>query len=147
MRFINFWPPLLFAGVHVVSFDSDMRHAEVGLRLTFWNHNRAGTQFGGSIYSMTDPFYPLMLMANLGPEYVVWDESAHIQFIAPGRTELRAKFHLSLEKLEEIRAATAGDRKYLAEFRVEINDMNDTLVATVDKVIYVRPKRPATLTR
>jgi len=141
MRFINFWPPLLFAGIHVISFDRDMRNVEVGLRLTRWNRNRAGTQFGGNIYSMTDPFYPLMLMANLGPGYAVWDESAHIQFITPGRTELRTKFHLSFEKIDEIRTATAGDRKYLAAFRVEINDINNILVATVNKVIYVRPKQ------
>ncbi len=147
MRFINFWPPFLFAGIHVISFDPDMRHAEVGLRLTWWNRNRARTQFGGNIYSMTDPFYPLMLMAHLGPSYAIWDESARIEFITPGRTALRAKFHLSLEKIQEIRAATAGDGKYLAQFRVEIVDANNNLVANVDKVIYVRPKRAASLTQ
>ncbi len=139
MRFINFWPPMFFAGIHVKSYDRALRNAEIELRLTFWNHNAAGTQFGGSIYSMTDPFYPLMLMANLGPGYAVWDESAHIQFIAPGKTNLRAKFHLSDEMLENIRAATAGDRKYLAKFLVQITDLHGTLIATVAKVIYVRP--------
>ncbi len=143
MRIINLWPPLLFSGIHVISFDRDMRSVEVGLRLTWWNHNWVGTQFGGNIYSMTDPFYPLMLRANLGPEYVIWDESAHIHFITPGRTKLRARFILSKEKLDEIRAATASDRKFLAEFSVEILDVNDTLIARVDKVIYVRPKQSA----
>ncbi len=141
MRFINFWPPLWFSGIHVISFEPDMSKVEVVLRLSWWNHNKVGTQFGGNIYSMTDPFYPLILMANLGNGYVVWDESAHIEFITPGRTKLQAKFHLSKEKLEEIRAATAGDRKYLPEFKVEITDMNGALVATVNKVIYVRPKQ------
>ncbi len=144
MRVINFWPPLLFSGIHVISFGQDMRDIEVGLRLTWWNHNWVGTQFGGNIYCMTDPFYPLMLRANLGPDYAVWDESAHIEFITPGRTKLRAKFHLSPEKLEEIRTATAGDRKYLPRFKVEIFDTAGTLVATVDKVIYVRPKQRST---
>jgi hypothetical protein len=142
MRLINFWPPFLFSGIHVISFGQDMRNIEVGLRLTRWNHNWAGTQFGGNIYAMTDAFYPLMLSANLGPDYAIWDESAHIEFITPGRTKLRANFHLSSEKLEEIRAATAGDRKYLPEFKVEIIDMDGILIATVNKVIYVRPKLP-----
>jgi hypothetical protein len=139
MRLINFWPPLLFAGIHVLSYDRGLRNVEVGLRLTFWNRNAAGTQYGGNIYSMTDPFYPLMLMANLGPGYAIWDESAHIQFITPGKTSLRAKFHLTDDMLAEIRTATAGDHKYLAEFLVQIIDWQDRLVATVTKVIYVRP--------
>ena len=141
MRLINFWPPLLFAGIHVISFDPEMRNAEIGLRLTWWNHNKAGTQFGGNIYSMTDPFYPLMLMANLGPGYTVWDQSAHIEFIKPGTTPLRAKFRLTEQVLTEIRAETAGDRKYLAKFLVEITDTAGTVVATVNKVIYIRPKQ------
>ncbi len=139
MRIMNVWPPMLFAGIHVRSFDRAMRNAEIELRLTFWNHNVEGTQFGGSIYSMTDPFYPLMLIANLGPGYAIWDESAHIRFILPGRTSLRARFHLSDEMLATIRSATAGDHKYLARFLVPIVDLHGTTVATVAKVIYIRP--------
>ena len=140
MRFINFWPPMLFSGIHVVACDRLMRNVEVELRLAFWNHNAVGTQFGGNIYSMTDPFYPLMLMGNLGPGYAIWDQAAHIEFIAPGKTRLRAKFHLSEERIDEIRAATAGDKKFLAEFFVRITDADEALVATVKKIIYVRPK-------
>ncbi len=138
MRFINFWPPLLFAGIHVISFGADMRNVEVGLRLAWWNHNKVGTQFGGNIYSMTDPFYPLMLMANLGLGYAVWDESAHIEFIKPGTTPLRARFRLTDGQLSDIRLKTAGDRKCLAKFLVEIIDTDDVTVATVNKVIYIR---------
>jgi hypothetical protein len=143
MRLINFWPPLLFCGIHVMSFSKNMREVEVGLRLTWWNHNYVGTQFGGNIYAMTDPFYPLMLRANLGPDFVIWDESAHIQFILPGTTKLHAKFSLSQAEIDNIRAETAGDRKYLARFTVEIRDASETCVATVDKVIYIRPKQSA----
>ena len=32
--------------------------------------NYVGTQFGGSLYSMVDPFYRLMLMENLGRDYI-----------------------------------------------------------------------------
>lgn len=141
MRFINFWPSLLFAGIHVISFDPQMQNVEIGLRLTAWNHNKVGTQFGGNIYSMTDPFYPLMLMANLGPGYAIWDESAHIKFIKPGTTPLRAKFRLTGQEIAEIRTETAGDSKYLAKFLVEITDAAGVIVATVAKVIYIRPKQ------
>jgi hypothetical protein len=138
MRIISFWPPMLFSGIRVLSYDRALRHAEIELRLTWWNRNKEGTQFGGAIYAMTDPFYPLMLMGHFGPGYAVWDESAHIQFVAPGTTNLRAQFNLTDDMLARIRAGTAGDRKYLAEFFVEIRDLHNKLVATVSKVIYIR---------
>jgi hypothetical protein len=146
MRLLNFWPPLLFSGIHVVSFDDAMRNIEVELRLLRWNRNANGTQFGGNIYAMTDPFYPLMLMANLGENYVVWDESAHVAFIKPGRTNLRARFCLDDQKLAELRTETTGDKKYLAKFLVEITDVSNVVVATVEKVIYIRLKRPYGMT-
>ncbi len=45
----------------------------------------AGTHFGGSLYAMTDPFFALMLQANLGGEYLVWDKAGSIDYIAPAR--------------------------------------------------------------
>ena len=46
------------------------------------NRNYVGTQFGGSLYAMTDPFFMLMLMENLGRDYVVWDKAANIEFVS-----------------------------------------------------------------
>jgi hypothetical protein len=42
--------------------------------------------YGGSLYSMTDPFYMPMLISNLGSDYVVWDKAAHIRFRKPDPT-------------------------------------------------------------
>ena len=38
----------------------------VRMGLGWYNRNYVGTQFGGSLYSMTDPFFMLMIMENLG---------------------------------------------------------------------------------
>ncbi len=40
--------------------------------------------------SMCDPFFMLMLMTRLGPGYVVWDKSASIEFVRPGRGTVTA---------------------------------------------------------
>jgi len=53
---------------------------------------------------MTDPFYMLMLMNNLGRDYIVWDKAASIRFRKPGKGRVRAEFRLSDEQLDEIRA-------------------------------------------
>jgi len=139
-RFINFWPPLLFAGIKVVRITPDWRDVEVRMRLTWWNRNAAGTHFGGSLFAMTDPFFALMLQHALGPDYVIWDKTSEIDFVSPGRGTVRALFHLPDTRLNDIRAATDKGEKNLPVFRVEITDFRGAPVANVRKTIYVRRK-------
>jgi acyl-coenzyme A thioesterase PaaI-like protein len=138
---MKWWPPFLGAGVRVRSFSDDFREAEVELKLGRFNRNAVGTQFGGSLYAMTDPFYAIMLMHNLGGEYLVWDKSGSIEYVAPGRGTVRARFLLTEDRVAEIRAQAAGGEKVLPEFQVEVRHANaDSLVALVRKTLYVRHK-------
>lgn len=140
-RLINFWPPFFFAGIRLISMSDDWRRAEAELRLRWWNRNAVGTMFGGSLFAMTDPFYPLMLQHNLGPDYIVWMKSASIEFVSPGRTIARARFLLSAESLDGIRAETASGRKCEPVFCADICDPQDKLIARVNLALYVRKSR------
>jgi acyl-coenzyme A thioesterase PaaI-like protein len=71
----------------------------------------------------------------------VWDKSACIDFIRPGKGRVTAHFELTEERLEEIRTATAGGEKMLPRWDVDIVDEKGELVARVNKVLYVRKKR------
>ncbi|MCX4198124.1 DUF4442 domain-containing protein [Methylobacterium organophilum] len=73
---MNFYPPYIGAGVRVRHISADMRLVQVKMVLRWYNRNYVGTQFGGSLYSMVDPFFVLMLMENLGRDYIVWDKAA-----------------------------------------------------------------------
>ncbi len=42
----------------------------VTMPLVVLNTNCVGTHFGGSLYSMCDPFYMFLLLENLGTDYV-----------------------------------------------------------------------------
>ena len=64
----------------------------------------------------------LMLVANLGEEYVVWDKAGSIRYRKPGKGRVRAEFRLTEERLAEIRAAVEADGRYDARFLVEIKD-------------------------
>lgn len=139
-RLVNFWPPLFFAGIKATRISPDFRTIDVALKLRWYNRNYVGTQFGGSLFAMTDPWYMMMLMHNLGGDYYVWDKSAHIDFTAPGRGPVRAEFRLDDATLDRIRAHTRHGEKYLPEFTVDILDRDDTLVARVVRTIYVRHK-------
>ena len=94
-RGMGWWPPFLGAGIRVRSFADDFRDAVVELRLGRLNRNYVGTHFGGSLYTMADPFFMIMLLHNLGGDYLVWDKSGSIDYVAPGRGTVRAHFVLT----------------------------------------------------
>jgi acyl-coenzyme A thioesterase PaaI-like protein len=139
---INFWPPLLFSGIRVRSIAKDWSRVDVELRLRWWNRNAVGTMFGGSLFAMIDPFYPLMIQYHLGPGYAVWTKFAEVEFIAPGRGLAHATTELPHDEVERIRAATAGDESYSPSFSTEIEGPGGEVIARVKSIVYVRRKRP-----
>lgn len=142
-RFIRLYPPYLGAGVRVTHIAADFRRIEVEMPLRFYNRNYVGTHFGGSLYSMVDPFYMLMLINILGPDYIVWDKAANIRFKKPGKGVMKATFELTEEKIAEIRAAAETQPKVEPQFQVIIKDEEGNVVAEVDKLLYVK-KKPET---
>jgi len=138
--FLNIWPPFLGAGIRVKQLQPDWKAIDVEMKLHFWNSNYVGTQFGGSLYAMTDPFYMLMLIENLGPGYIVWDKAASIRFRKPGKGKVVASFRLSDEQIEEIRQQLKTQEKIEPTFMVEVKDETGDVVAEVQKVLHVRRK-------
>jgi len=142
IRLLNLYPPYLGAGVRVKA-SPDLRTFEVRMRLSWWNRNYVGTHFGGSLYTMCDPFFMLILLEALGSGYVVWDKAATIRFRRPGRGLVKATFHIPGEKIDEIRAAADAGGKVEPVFTVEVMDGEGKVVAEVEKLLYVRRKDTA----
>jgi acyl-coenzyme A thioesterase PaaI-like protein len=139
-RGMGWWPPFLGAGIRVRSFADDFREAVVELKLGRFNRNYVGTHFGGSLYAMTDPFFMVMLLHNLGGDYLVWDKLGSIEYVAPGRGTVSAHFRLSEERIADIKAQAAGGEKIFPEFEVDVTDESGAIVAKVRKILYVRLK-------
>ncbi len=139
-KMINFYGPFLGAGVKLEHMSKDFREAQVSMKLTFYNKNYMGTQFGGSLYAMVDPWYMLMLIKNLGKDYIVWDKAATINFRKPGKQKVTALFKLTDEHLNEIKNTLETQNKMDYIFKVEIRDDAGKLIADVDKVLYIRKK-------
>ena len=139
-RIINVYPPYLGAGVRVRHRLGDERTIRVEMTLRPWNRNLFGTHFGGSLYSMCDPWFVLLLVRLLGDGYVVWDKSASIEFLKPGRGKVSATFHVPAETVEEIRAAADRDGKTEPLLAVEVVGEDREVVARVTKRLWVRRK-------
>ena len=141
---LNVWPPFLGAGIRIRRLAPDWKEIDVEMKLHWWNRNYVGTHYGGSLYSMTDPFFMVMLIENLGKGYIVWDKSAGIRFRRPGRGTVSANFRLSEEQIVEIRRALNSQEKIERVFTVEVKDESGNVIAEVEKLLHVRKKdRPS----
>lgn len=140
--FMNLWPPFVGAGIHVTALAEGYREASVELRPHWYNRNFFGDHFGGSLYAMTDPFYPLLLIHILGPEYRVTHAAGSIRYLAPARGTVRARFHITDEHVAAIKVAAEGGEKHLPQFSVDIVDSDGEVVARATHTAYVRKKAP-----
>lgn len=138
---LNIWPPFLFTGIRVLEVSEDFRKAKVRLKLSIFNQNAVGVHFGGSLYAMTDPFCMLLIMSRLGKDYVVWDKSADIDYIKPGKGTVTAEFLITDAFIDDILANTAQGEKYLPQIPVYVKDAQGEVVAKLNRTIYIRRKK------
>lgn len=141
LRLLNFYPPYLGAGIRVTRIADDLRTFEVRMKLRWYNRHLVGTHFGGSLYSMCDPFYMLIVMHALGRGYIVWDKTATIRFRKPGRGTVFATFHVPDEEIDAIRRAADEQGKTEPVFIAEVTDAAGEVIAEVEKTVYVRKKK------
>jgi acyl-coenzyme A thioesterase PaaI-like protein len=137
---INYWGPFLGAGIKVIDADKDMTKISVELRETWFNRNIAGVHFGGSLYAMCDPFFMGILLHHLGKDFVVWDKEAKIKFKRPGKGQVRATFEISPQEIEHIRQSTINHGKMEPVFKTTIRDLDNNVIAEVEKTVYVKSK-------
>lgn len=144
LRLINLYPPYVGANIRTLRKAGDANTVVVRMGLTWFNKNLFGTQFGGSLYSMCDPHFLFIVAKNLGPDYIVWDKAATIDFVRPGRGAVRATFHIPPEAIEEIRAAADRGEKIEPVFTAEIvAEDGGEVVARVTKRLWVRKRDPS----
>ena len=138
---MNWYGPYRGAGVKIRHLADDFTSATVEMPLRWYNKNYVGVHFGGSLYSMIDPFHMLLVMNQLGSDYVVWDKMATIEFIRPGTGTVTAHFEVNQAQLRDIKENTQNGQKYLPVFEVEVLAEDGTLVAKAYKTLHVREKQ------
>ena len=140
LKFWNFWPPFFFSGIKIERIENHFKYVRVKLKLRFYNANYVGTQFGGLLFTMTDPFFMIMLIKNLGSDYIVWDKKASISYLKPGKTDVFAEFEITEEEILHIKQQTEEQGKMDWIKEVEIKDCDQQVIAKVEKVLYIRKK-------
>ncbi len=137
-RFINWYPPFLGAGIRMVHRETDWSALEVQMKMRWWNRNYVGVHYGGSLYSMCDPWFMLILIKQLGPDFIVWDKAATIRFKRPGKGAVSAKFSISSSTVKDIRSKALELGKFETTLMTQVVDENGGVIAEVEKLLYVR---------
>jgi len=138
--FFNIFPAYRGTGGRVTYIAGDFREIRIKLPLNWRTRNYVGTTFGGSLYGAVDPFYMIMLIKILGPDYVVWDKAASIRFRKPGRSALYARFALDDAEIAAIRAALESAPSVDRTYNVNLADAEGAVHAIIEKVVYVARK-------
>lgn len=141
-RFLfKFWPPFWFTGIRLKKVSKDWRFVRVEMPLRFYNKNIIGIHFGGSLYSMVDPWYMMMIYQNIGSEYRVVDHSATVNYLAPGRGLVFAEFNLTIDEITTIKQLAANGEKVLRSYTVLVKNTDQETVCEIVKTIYIRKRQ------
>lgn len=136
----NLFPAYRRSGGRVVYISSDYREMQIKIPLNWQTRNYVGTIYGGSMYSGIDPIYMLMLIKNLGRNYIVWDKAATIRFKKPGRETLFANFLLTQNELDEIKSLLVTEKSIDRVYNIELKDKNGTICCFIEKTLYIARK-------
>ncbi len=135
---LNFFPAYRGTGARITFIASDWREVRIKLPLSWRTRNYVGTIFGGSMYGAADPIYMVMLIRILGPDYVVWDKAATVQFKRPGRATLYARFTIDAAETEAIVAELTTCPSTERVYQVDLMDADGVVHATVTKTLHIR---------
>lgn len=137
---LNFWPCMRGTGGRLTRLSADFTQATVRLPFNWRTRNKVGTIFGGSMAAATDPLYMLMLHRLLGRDYVVWDKGFSVRFRRPATRALQAHFHVTPERLHDVREAVRGQGEADFTWPVQLVDDAGVVHAEIERTLYVADK-------
>jgi acyl-coenzyme A thioesterase PaaI-like protein len=136
----NLHPAFRGTGGRVEHIAPDLSHIRVRLPLSWRTRNVVGSIFGGSLFAVTDGLHPLMIMAALGKDVVVWDKAASIRYKKPGLTTLFADFALPPDEVLAIRNALRDSPELDRTYEVALKDENGVVHTVVERTVYIADK-------
>ncbi len=125
--------------IHFIT--EDLYTVQVKIPLSYRNRNYAGSIFGGSLFSATDPIFMVQLINILGTDYIVWDKTAKIKYKRPARQSVFATFRFSQEEIDQIKRDVKENGEIDLIKNLTITDKTGSQVfCELEKTIYVADK-------
>lgn len=136
----NWHPAFRGTGGRVDYVSPDLTLIRVKLVLNRRTRNVVGSLFGGALFAITDGPHPTLLMLGLGPDYIVWDKAASIQYKRPGRTTLYGDCAIDAGELDKVRSILSKQPEVDRVYRIELKDRHGVVHSIVERTVYIAHK-------
>jgi len=137
----NFFPAFWSTGAKVTYLAADYKEVHLKLPLSWRTRNYVGTIFGGSMFASTDVLYFLLVLKNIGDDYIVWDKASSVRFRKPGKGTLYAKAIISDEEIEMIKKELQNTDKIDRIFHLDLIDEAGDVCASIEKTIHIQNRK------
>lgn len=125
----------------LIAVSDDLHYVKIRLKLNWKNRNYAGTMFGGSMLSATDPIYMIQLIQILGNDYVVWDKAVEARYKRPAKSTIYGEFVFTKDEIETIKQKLSNTHEIDIIKTMNLVDENDNIIATFNKTLYIAEKQ------
>jgi acyl-coenzyme A thioesterase PaaI-like protein len=133
----NLFPAFRGAGGRLLWVSPDFLSMRARLKFNWRTRNIMGSVYGGSMFAVTDGPHPIMLMSALGPDYVVWDKSAQIQYRRPAYEDLYVDFSFTADEVAEIKCKLDTQPELDHTVHMQLIDLYGEVHARVQRTLYV----------
>ena len=137
----NYFPIFWSTGAKITYLAADFKEVHIKLPLSWRTRNYVGTIFGGSMFSATDVLYFLLVVKNIGEDYIVWDKASSIRFKKPGKGTLYTKAVISDEEIDTIKTELLNIDKIDRVYYLDLIDEAGDICASVEKTIHIQNKQ------
>lgn len=124
----------------LVNVSDDLHYVKIRLKLNWKNRNYAGSMFGGSMLSATDPIYMIQLIQILGDNYVVWDKAVTAKYKRPGKGTIYGEFIFTTEEIIAIKKNVVEQKQFDIIKDMTLVNAKNEIVAEFSKTLYIAEK-------
>ncbi|GGI56358.1 PaaI family thioesterase [Winogradskyella haliclonae] len=135
------WSPMYRRSTaKLIEVSEDLHYVKIRLKLNWKNRNYAGSIFGGSMLSATDPIYMIQLIQILGNDYVVWDKAVEARYRRPAKSTIYGEFIFTKDEIEALKQNIANDNETDIVKTMNLVDEKQNIIATFNKTLYIANK-------
>lgn len=138
---MRFYPPLFLQRIWIKEFEKGFTGVEVKISRSILNLNYNRSIFGGTIFSATDAFHPVLfheLLLKRGIKTKIWVKRSEIEFVKPAYKNLYFKINITEADISRICSTLSEFGKLLQPSTIEICDKDGSLCALVKNEVYIR---------
>jgi len=137
----NFSPMYRRSTAKLIKVSEDLHYVKIKIPINYKNRNYAGSIFGGSMLSATDPIYMIQLLQILGDDYIVWDKAASIKYKRPAKETIYGEFTFSKKEIETLKQNVNIKNEVDVIKTMELVNLSDKIFAEITKTMYVAKKK------